>query len=186
MPVYPGNPHVIIKPKKGATSMHSEITFGSHTGTHLDVPKHVFKNGWGIEKASLAKLIGPCRVIDMTGCKDAIGTSDLKKGERLLLKTKNSARGFKKFYNDYAYLDGDAAEYLLAFKPALVGIDSLSIKQRGSPDNRPHTALLQKGVLIVEGLNLRSVSAGAYELVCLPLLFTGLDGSPARAILIKR
>jgi len=42
---------------------------------------------------------------------------------------------------------------------------------------------LAAGIVLVEGLNLSSVSAGRYELFCLPLKLVGADGAPARAVL---
>lgn len=190
MPVYPNNPVVTIKPLKTATSYLSEITFGSHTGTHIDVPRHVFETGIGVDKISLDQLIGPARVLDMTHCEKAVTTEDLKKenikkGERILVKTKNSLRGFREFYPDYIYLDGDAAEFLAEKEITLFGIDSLSIKQKGNPDVRAHTELLKNNIVIIEGLDLSKAEPGNYNLYCLPLKFVGLDGSPARVILIK-
>jgi arylformamidase len=44
--------------------------------------------------------------------------------------------------------------------------------------------LLENGVVIVEGLDLRQVKQGRYMLHCLPLKLVGSDGAPARAILI--
>lgn len=190
MAIYPNNPPVKIKPLKTPTTNISEITLGSHTGTHIDVPRHISEKGIGVDKIKLNQLIGPARVLDMTHCKTAITLNDLRKkgikqGERILVKTRNSKRGLKKFYPDYVYLDGEAAEYIAKQKITLFGIDSLSIKQKGNPDSRPHTELLKNNIIIIEGLNLRKVIPGIYNLFCLPLNLVGLDGSPARVILIK-
>jgi arylformamidase len=188
--IYPGNPKVNIKEKKGKTSIDSEITIGSHTGTHIDAPKHVFPDGDGIDKIPLEKIIGECRVLDFADAEDSVKISDLerhdiKAEERILAKTKNSSRGFNEFYDDYVYLDGDAAEYLAQKRVTLFGIDYLSVKQRGSSDTRAHTELLKNDIVIIEGLDLSQVEAGKYFLIALPLKFTGLDGSPARAILVE-
>ena len=188
--VYPGNPEVKIAMMPGKTSTHSEITIGSHTGTHLDAPRHVFKSGAGVDRVDLNKIVGECRVLDMTRVKEAIGVDDLKKeeikkGERILVKTKNSKRGFEKFYDNYVYLGGEAAEFLAKKKITLFGIDYLSVKKRGGPDNRPHTELLKNGVVIFEGLDLSKAKPGKYFFVGLPLKFAGLDGAPARAILLE-
>ena len=187
--IYPGNLEVNIKTIKGKTSTHSEIAMGSHTGTHMDAPKHIFENGDGVDKIDLNKVIGECRVLDMTRLKEAISADDfkketVKKGERILVKTRNSKRGFKKFYDDYVYLGGEAAEVLAQKKISLFGIDYLSVKKRGGLDNRPHTELLKNGIVIFEGLDLSKVKPGKYFFVGLPLKLMGLDGSPARAILL--
>lgn len=189
IPVYPGNPKLQIKTIKGKSSVHSEIFMGSHTGTHMDAPRHVFKFGSGVDAMDLENFIGPCRVLDLTRAKECVKIDDLKgfrikKGEKILVKTKNSFRGFKKFFDDYIYLDGDAAGYLGKIGISLFGIDYLSVKKRGSPDNRPHTELLKRRIVIFEGLNLAKVRAGAYFFIGLPLKFEKLDGAPARAVLV--
>lgn len=190
MVIYPRNPRVSFRWVKTPHSWLTKATLGTHTGTHIDVPRHVFKNGWGVDKAPLEKLAGPCRVLDLVRAKDTIRVADLvpfriRAGERILAKTRNSRLGFRKFYRDYVYLDGDAAAYLAKKKIALFGSDYLSVKQRGSSDNRPHTELLRKGIPIFEGLFLRNVKPGRYMFVGLPLKLVGRDGAPARAILIQ-
>lgn len=190
MITYPGNPEFKIRPIRSKTSCHSEISLGSHTGTHIDSPSHALPNKKGMNAYKLQQLMGECRVLDMTHVKAAITVQDLQKhkiqkGERILVKTKNSTRGFKEFSGDYIYLDGDAAEFLVQKKIALFGIDYLSIKQRGSSDLRPHTALLQKNIAIFEGLDLSKVKAGTYFFIGLPLKVGDIDGAPARAVLVK-
>jgi arylformamidase len=87
------------------------------------------------------------------------------------------------FYEDFVYLDPEAAGYLAEKYVSLLAVDYFSIKQRGSSDNRPHTALLSAGIAILEGVNLKDVDPGTYELIALPLSLNGIDGSPCRAIL---
>ncbi len=190
MAVYPENTEFRARPINSRTSVSSEITIGSHAGTHVDAPKHVFPKGKGVDSLDIQSLIGECRVLDMTKVKKGITVKNLrkarvKKGERILVKTSNSKRGFKNFYKDYVYLDGDAADYLAQKNIRLFGIDYLSIKQKGSPDNRPHTSLLKKNIPIFEGLDLSKIKPGRYFFIGLPLRTKGLDGAPARAVLIQ-
>jgi len=189
MATYPGDPQVKFRPWAGKKWGLTEITMGTHTGTHVDAPRHVFKSGTRIDELTLSKFIGPCRVLDMTHVKQAIELRDLKaaqikKGERILVKTRNSLRSQNVFRPDYVYLSGDATEYLAKLPIALFGIDAFSVKQRGSDDLRPHTVLLKKEIVILERINLRSVKAGTYFLAALPLKLKGLDGSPVRAVLM--
>jgi arylformamidase len=100
------------------------------------------------------------------------------------VKTSNSLRGYDRFYADYVWLDGDAAIFLAGKGIALFGIDYLSVKQKGGADNRPHTALLDKDIVIFEGLDLSAVEPGRYFFAGLPLRLVGLDGAPARAVLL--
>jgi arylformamidase len=106
----------------------------------------------------------------------------------VLFKTRNSAfwsESNPTFHTDFTYLDLNAATLLVQQGLRLVGIDYLSIEKFGQHNHETHLALLSKGVIILEGLNLSDVPAGKYELICLPLrLRSNLgDGAPARAVL---
>lgn len=195
MIVYPNNAGVSIEPfakiSEEASSNLSKVTLGTHTGTHVDAPLHVFEGKKKLEELSLESFIGNCRVVDAShrGPGELVEIEDLgevKEGERILVKTSNSERGIEEFYEDFVALSGDAADFLASKNITLFGIDYLSIKQRGSSDNRAHTALLEKEIPIIEGLNLKDVEAGEYELICLPLKLKGVEGGPVRAILREK
>ena len=190
--IYPGNTPVKIESYKSASGLTflSNLSFGSHTGTHIDAPRHVSETGLGVDRLDLEKLIGPCRVLDFTKSIESIKRQELEakniqNGERILAKTSNSVRGFKSAYDDYIYLSPEGAEYLANLGISGFAIDYLSIKKRGSSDNRPHTKLLDVGIPIIEGVDLSFVEEGEYYLIALPLRLTGLDGSPIRALLLK-
>lgn len=190
--VYPGNPQIEIEEirSEASKSIISKITSGSHNGTHIDAPRHAISNGKSIDKLSLDVFMGPCRVIDCTGdvgavSKSILETHNIMKGERILLKTANSLRGYQEFHPDFVYLSPEGAEYLAQAGAILVGIDYLSIKQKGSTDNRPHTLLLEKDIPIIEGIDLSRVEPGDYTLVAFPLKYIGIDGAPARVVLLK-
>lgn len=189
--IYPGNPPFEIKTFKSASgsSTNSQFSTSTHNGTHIDSPGHAFEDGLDIDDLSLSTFIGPCRVIDLSSSVGSIAVSDLEKkhivrGERILLKTANSERGFSTFYEDYAYLSGEGATYLANLGVTLVGIDALSVKQKGSKDNTPHTALLSKLIPIIEGLDLKHVAEGEYTLIAFPLKINAKDGAPARVVLL--
>lgn len=200
--VYPNNPVVSIEKVTdipGASSRLSKIYFGSHTATHIDAPSHTIQYGDPIEYYSLENFIGECQVFDFSYLEAgslitiadfekalSLGVTEIKAGDRILVKTSNSLRGYNEFYDNFVALDGDCADWLAEKNIALFGIDYLSIKQRGSADNRAHNSLLSKNIPIIEGLNLKEVSVGKYELFCPPLKLTGVDGAPARAVLIIR
>lgn len=192
MPVYPNNAPVSIEPyakiSDGASSNLSKVTLGTHTATHVDAPLHVFEEGMKLEEIPLETFIGECRVVDAShrGPGELVMIEDLGEvvsGERLLVRTSNSERGIDEFYEDFVALSGDAADFLATKGITLFGIDYLSIKQRGSIDNRAHTSLLSKNIPIIEGLNLKDIPAGKYELICLPLKLSNVEGGPVRAIL---
>ncbi len=188
---YPGTTKLAIDTSlsKITKSVLSTITISSHSGTHVDAPNHAIKGAKGIDSFNLEVFVGNCRVLDLTSTKTSISMEDLeskkiKKNQRVLFKTKNSLKGFANIFPRFIHLSPESATYLTNKEVKLVGIDSLSIKQRGSSDNNPHTALLSHKIPILEGLDLSKVEEGEYFLIALPLKFTALDGSPTRAILL--
>lgn len=190
MPIYRGNPgfeiHLDSAIAAGAGANVSEITIGAHTGTHIDGARHFFSDGPGTEALPLEAMLGPCEVVELP----AIGLGPIDAAalrgaaipagtERLLLKTPNSLLWERdEFTHDFARLNGDGAAYALEIGLRLIGIDYLSIG-----DHDAHVALLGAGVVALEGLDLRAVAPGPYELLCLPVRFVGSDGALSRAIL---
>lgn len=193
--VYPGNPEIRIEPQQsissGAGANVSALAFGSHTGTHVDAAKHFFDTGETVDQISLTTLMGPAVLLAFDDGLMSVGAADLEQHNlgnhiRVLLKTRNSALLSRPdFVRNYTYLAPDGAAYLASRGVKLVGVDYLSIEQFRSGHHRTHRTLLEQGIVIVEGLDLSEPAAGEYELVCLPLRLEGLDGAPARAILIE-
>jgi len=192
--VYPGNPEIHIEAQQaisaGAGANVSSVAFGSHTGTHVDAVKHFIDDGQTVDQIPLERFIGPAILLDFPDDLMSVGVADLERHDfsgqtRVLLRTRNSSflEG-PQFVKDYTYLAPDGAEYLVSHGVELVGIDYFSIEQFHSGHHRTHRTLLERGVVIVEGLSLSEPAAGAYQLICLPLRLAGLDGAPARAVLI--
>jgi arylformamidase len=192
--IYPNNPPISVTPaqqiSKGASSNSSTLSFGSHTGTHVDAPKHFFDDGAGVDTLSLDVLMGPAMLICVDDDVTAVGAKELQRHElsghlRVLIKTRNSSfNREREFRQDYTYLAPDGAEHLVNLGVKLVGIDYLSVEQFHSGHHKTHRALLGAGVVIVEGLDLSVPPMGPYDLRVLPLRLPGLDGAPARAVLV--
>jgi arylformamidase len=196
VPVHPGmviyhdNPGVGIELDsaiaRGATANVSKVTMGAHTGSHIDGPSHFYEGRPGADSLPLEAMVGPAVVAELGEVSGgAITGEDLRRAgiptgtERLLLKTSNSDlwnRG--EFTRDFLRLDGSAADHVLELGLRLIGIDYLSI---GDAD--AHLALLGAGVVALEGLDLRAIEPGPYELLCLPLRLLDTDGAPARVVL---
>jgi len=197
-PIYEGDPRVAIDSVRqiaaGDKANVSNLCLGAHTGTHVDAPNHFIDGTRRVEHLELDKLIGRCRVVEIDPTADAIGPehlAGLDRAERVLFKTRNSefwSAPEKGFRTDFTYITPEAAGVMADRGIKLVGIDYLSVEKFGSTDFATHTTLLEKEIVILEGVDLREVAAGDYEIVCLPLKYIGGtgDGAPARTILIDR
>lgn len=136
----------------------------------------------------LDAAIGSARVIPIRDRKsirtDELVGHSIRRGERVLFKTRNSGRCWDtdRFVEDFVYLSASAAQYLAERQVRLVGIDYLSVGGFREDGVETHQALLRAGIWIIEGLNLKRVRPGRVQLVCLPLKIAGGDGAPARAL----
>jgi arylformamidase len=191
--VYPGDPvpqiEAVRRIADGDPCNLSLLHMGSHTGTHVDAPYHFLKDGPRLGQVPLDRMVGACVVADLRGRRavDAAALRDVKteRGDILLCLTDNSAKwAAPEFQRDFTFVTKDAAEVLVERGVRALGMDYLSIEEFGSPDFPVHHRLLGAGVFVIEGLDLRAVTPGRYYLVCLPLRFPGLDGAPARAVLL--
>jgi arylformamidase len=197
-PVYPGNTPIklefVLDYDKGNTLALSSYTLGAHTGTHVDAPMHFIKGGMSVDQVPLEHFVGPARVIDCSPDAKVIDAAELNKHDwkgahRILFRTRNSRNGWMSdptFHPDFTYVAPDAAQLLADAGVELVGIDYLSIEKFKSPEPKTHLALLTKGIPVVEGLSLKDVTPGDYDLIVLPLRIVGHEAAPARAILKRR
>ncbi|MBN2583793.1 MAG: cyclase family protein [Planctomycetes bacterium] len=192
MLVWPTDPGVEVRvfksPSKGDRSTVSEITMGTHTGTHIDAPKHFLPEAEGVQALDLDALIGRCTVLDVRGVGN-VEPEHLKPAldagaERILLRTgtieKQLATGFSK---DYPGITAAGAKALADAGVRLVGIDTMSVEVYHAPGAPTHTTLLEARIVVIENLLLADVPAGDYDLIALPLLIADADGAPARVLL---
>src|SRR6266568_5187807 len=149
--------------------------------------------GWIDVTATLEPLIGAARVIAIADSVQGIDAAELNKhdwrgAKRVLFRTRSSLRGWmdSAFHRDFAFIAPDAAQLLADAGVVLVGVDYISAEQFGAAAPRTHQILLGRGIPIVEGLDLRPVRAGDYDLIVLPIKVKGHEGAPARAIMRKR
>jgi arylformamidase len=175
---------------RGDACTFSTLSMSAHAGTHIDAPLHFLRRGGSVDRFPLDATVGPARVITVRNPRvvevDDLRPHRIRKGERLLLKTRNSARRRPGvFFKDYVAVAPEAARYLASCSLRAVGIDGPSIGplQRGA---ETHRILLGAGIWIVEWLDLSRTPAGLYDLICLPLRIVDGDGAPARAMLRSR
>jgi len=200
MITWPGEPAPRIEPLRriadGDTANVSVVSISDHAGTHVDPPLHFLEGGNTADKLPLEALVGPCVVLAFDGPGHVSGEllhrARLRaKTGRIPSKTPNSARWRAPTAGctrDFTTITASAAKWCVAHGIKLVGIDYLSIEPQGpEKEGYPvHKTLLGANVVIVEGLDLRGVSAGEYQLVCAPIKLLNGDGAPARVFLIER
>ena len=175
LPVYPGDPEIqlerIMSLEQGDIANVTRLCCSTHIGTHIDPPSHF--------------IIGAVPAIDAA----VLNRCCLDGATRVLFKTRNSAfwppptDAAKTFHEDFVYIAPDAARLMVERGVQLVGIDYLSVERFNFDEPTTHLVLLAANVVIVEGLALRDVPPGDYELICLPLKIKDGDGSPARVVL---
>jgi arylformamidase len=197
MPVWPGDEQVVLqrrtKIEEGAHANVSYLHLSVHTGTHVDAPFHFLADGSKVDEMPLDVLIGPAQLVEVPDSVKVInaeviaGLSIADEPKRLLFKTSNSHfwdLDKDEFQTGFVGIDLSGSEELVKRGIKLVGIDYLS----ASPykvSKPTHDVLLGSSMIIIEGLDLRAVKAGFYNMYCLPLKLHGSDGAPARVMLTQ-
>lgn len=190
---WPGDPECritrVAEMSSGSVCNLTQISMSAHTATHMDAPRHFIADGLTMEQMPLEAVIGRCRVIEIAAT-DQITPADLeerrlRRGERVLFKTRNSevSWGKAEFDRDFVSIRQDAAKYLVKCGVMTVGVDYLSIGGFEKDGVQTHQIMLGAGIWVIEGLNLRDTKAGFYDMVCLPLKLAGADGAPCRVVL---
>src|SRR5262245_2627865 len=196
MPVWPGDPRVKLTPQshlsgdKSHTVRLTIIQMGSHAGTQIDAPWHFVDNGRKLNQIPIETLVGKATVFELPNiC--SIRRQDVERlplggVERVLFKTENSKHwNDGRFFEEFVYLEPEAAQVLVDHGAKLVGIDYLSIDKFKSEKHPTHFVLLERNVVILEGLNLSTITPGEYQMVALPLNLQDADGAPTRVILLS-
>jgi len=191
LPTYPSNTPFTLEPIKriarGDSSNVSTIHMSAHAGTHVDAPRHFFDPGTGAEALPLEMLCGRARVVEIASRRiaaDDLAALDLSEDVRVLFKTHNSRLwGDPAFHAEYVGVTESGARHLVDHGVKVVGVDYLSVEEFKSPGAPAHHVLLGAGAIVIEGLNLRDVEPGVYDMYCLPLRVVGSDGAPARVVL---
>ncbi len=198
MPIYPGDPSPSFEKystlQKDGVNL-TKITMGSHTGTHLDAPRHFIPHGIGIDKIPPNKLIGEAYVADLS--KKPIGSGITSKDLRRELEEEigrddivviytgcSEHWGDKSINRDYTYLTGDAAEYLVSKRVRAVGIDFLSVEKFKAAEPVVHKTLLSNGIFIIESLSsaLKQFVGKRILMICMPIKLLDGDGAPSRVV----
>jgi len=200
MPIYPGDPSPSFENyytlRKDGVNL-TKITMGSHTGTHLDAPRHFIQDGIGIDRIPPDKLIGEAYVADLSRkpIGSGITSQDLKRDleekiasdDIVVIYTGCSEHwGDESINRDYTYLTGEAADYLVSKKVRAVGIDFLSVEKFKAPEPVAHKTLLANGIFIIDSPRsaLNQFVAERILMICMPIQLQAGDGAPSRVVAV--
>ncbi len=209
----PQSREVLMDMQRGDNLTLSTLRATVHLGAHADGPNHYGRNAPSIDQRSLEYYLGPCRVVRVhVGLASRVTVGDVQKalaagsseseagtrhaGAALRHGTPPGAIGVARvliatdtypdpcqWNGDFAGLDPALVDWLHAEGVITVGIDTPSVDLFDSKDLPAHNAFLRNDMAILEGLVLKDVPEGLYELIALPLPLVGFDASPVRAIL---
>ena len=194
MPVYPGDPEVAVATHcalaEGQGCNVLALRLGTHSGTHVDAPRHFIADGQTVDRLPWAALLGPARLVQAPEG-ESIGAAfvralRLEPGSRLLLRTRPPGQAPPPdFPPPWLTLTGEAAEELARAGALLLGVDTPSVDAFHAPAPVVHRALLGAGLALLENADLSAPPEGDYTLICLPLRLADADGAPCRALLAR-
>ena len=188
--VWPGDTppsrEVLLDMKRGDNITLSTLHATVHLGAHADAPVHYGTEAPGIEACPVERYLGPCQVIRVAAERRTRIMPEMLAGpveaERVLLAT-GTYPDPNTFNEDFAALSPALVDHLQECGVRLIGTDAPSVDPFDSKDLPAHQRFLAHDMAILEGLLLRDVPPGLYELIALPLPLVGFDASPVRAIL---
>lgn len=196
MPVFPADPAVGVLKHHNYQNGYfvSQVIFGTHTGTHIDVPVHKLKGGKAIDEVPIDSFVGKAYLMDLTFLKPLEEISkkhlepyaDKLKGiHAVIIKTGWASHfGKEDFFTSFPGLSEEAVEWLAEHEIRLIALETPSVNAIKHAEI--HTLLLEKEIYIVESLtNVEQIKKDYVELFAVPLKFKGLDGSPVRAFAIE-
>lgn len=171
----------------------------SHSGTHMDAPKHFLPGGDSLDEQDLNALVGPAHVVHVAPAepKQLIGVQDLgalaeeiEPGARLLFRTDWYPRyGTEPYRHELPRISLELAAWCVEKQVALIGVEPPSVADVNNIEEltEVHQTLFRARIVIVEGLaNLDKLTSSEVEFIALPLKIMDGDGCPVRAIAIER
>jgi kynurenine formamidase len=171
----------------------TQLSIGTHQGTHLDAPFHFLDDGKTVDQLDLHKCIGPALLVDLSHkkAKEPLTVEDfahvadrIGEGTRLIYRTDwHKQFPHKHYFTDFPYMTIELAAWLAERKIGMIGMD---VPTPNPTDFDPiHKILLREEIVIVEGLaNLGDIGAEEFFFMAAPLRIKGRDGSPVRALAI--
>lgn len=166
------------------------ISFSSHTGTHIDAPRHLFPEGPSLDMYPIGHFMGPGLVIQARHITGSITLEDLlpyesqiREAEYILIETEWSKKWKQSsYFSGYPTLTQESARWLTTFELKGIGVDAISFDPVEEETLPVHRILLQAGFILVENLtNLGSLGSKRFTFSCIPLPVPEADGSPVHA-----
>jgi arylformamidase len=160
------------------------LRHSTHVASHADAPLHVDPQGKAVDALPLSAFVGPAEVVDVDDAsrirpEHVVNTT----AERVLFKTSASALSDDEWPGRIAAVAPDTVRFLADQDVRLIGTDAPSVDPLDSTDLPAHHALIDTGIVNVEGLRFENVPPGRYILIALPLKISGGDAAPVRAVL---
>jgi len=190
--VWPGDTpvtrEVVCDMAKGANITLSALRSTVHLGSHVDGANHYSHPAPGVEGWEIERFMGPCILVDAKvarGSRVRVNDVAWPTGAlppRVLIRT-GTFPDFERWNADFAALSPELIEWLGDRGVITIGIDTPSVDVQDSKELPAHKAFAARAMAILEGVVLKGVPAGEYELIALPLRLVGFDGSPVRAVL---
>ena len=177
----------------------ARVSFSNHSGTHVDAPRHFFRNGKALDAYSIEELVFTSpRLIDCPkNDGELISCEDLKSltpgCDLLLLRTGSyKKRGDEVYRLNNPGIAPEAAEWIRSSRPSVraVGIDTISVSayQNRQAGRRTHQAFLKdkgfpgKPVLLIEDMDLAGNIEELRKVYVVPLFFQGIDSMACTVI----
>ena len=181
--IYPGDPspkkQILRSMNDGEVYNLTAFNMCAHNGTHIDAPFHFIKDGKTVDEIALDAFVGMAYVAEHLG---VLTENDALK---ILEKARkhNTEAAKRILIKGDAEVSGEAAKVFALAGILLLGNEAQTVGPEDAP-MEVHLALLNAGIVLLEGIRLAEVSEGVYFLNAAPLNLAGADGSPCRALLI--
>ena len=194
MPVYPGDAEVALETlhslAEGGGCNVLGLRLGTHSGTHVDAPRHFLADGNTVDRLSWTALLGPARLVQAPAGEslspEFVRSLELTSGSRVLVRTRPpGVPPSPEFPTSWPALTGQAGEELVRSGVILFGTDTPSVDAFRSSEPLVHRTLLGAGLVLLENADLSAPPEGEYTLLCLPLRIAEGDGAPCRALLVR-
>ena len=197
MTVFPGDPGVRIDIDRGFPDHEyqvSTICFGSHTGTHMDAPRHFLPDGATVSEIGLQSFAGEAICVK-PGLRQSEGKTIIELSEaqrqgiftddRIIFSTGwEQKAGSPEYFGDYPVFSDELIAFLLEKRPLLIGADLPTLSGPGDPFHM-HREFFQNRTVFVEGLvRTGELPEGRFFFSAAPLKIKNGDGSPVRAYAI--